>query len=59
MRSVIIKVSPNGETNIEAVGFTDNTSCVKATEWLEKALGKPIRREKKNEIQQKQEVKQQ
>jgi hypothetical protein len=58
MRSIVVKISPEGATNIEAFGFKDN-SCLKATDWLEKALGKPIKRERKSEVQQQQEVKQQ
>lgn len=40
MKQVIVTVSPDeGEVKIEAVGFV-GSSCAKATEAIEKALGK-------------------
>lgn len=48
MKSVIVIITPDGEVQIDAVGFK-GTACEKATAEIEKALGVPSTRKKKPE----------
>lgn len=60
MKEIIITFEANGDTKIEAFGFT-GTECLKATKSLEEALGKVGDRTMKagggDKLQQKQTVK--
>lgn len=49
MKTIEVIVSPDGEVKIEAVGFS-GSSCTKATEALEKALGVTKSKTKKKEF---------
>jgi hypothetical protein len=48
MRSIVVTVEADGSIRIDAVGFK-GAACTKATEALEKALGKTTSRNKKPE----------
>lgn len=47
-KKILIGVGPNGEIEIEAVGFKDG-SCFEATQELEKAIGAKLSTVKKPE----------
>ena len=48
IRRIIVRVSPTGETTVEADGFQGN-GCEAATKAIEDALGKPRERIRKPE----------
>ena len=48
MRTIEVLITPTGEIQIEAVGFT-GTDCEKATAFLERLLGAVTERRKKPE----------
>lgn len=50
-RTIEVKVSPNGDISIDAVGFK-GTDCEKATRFLEEALGVVGQKVKKPEFHQ-------
>lgn len=50
MKSIVVIITPDGEVQIDAVGFK-GTACEKATAEIEKALGVPSTRKKKPEYQ--------
>lgn len=49
MKEIKVTIEPTGEVKIEALGFTGN-ACTKATETIERALGKPGKRTHKPEF---------
>ena len=48
MKSIEIIISPSGQLNINAVGFS-GTDCEKATAFLEQALGQLTSKQRKPE----------
>lgn len=48
-RQVIVEITPDGEVQIDAVGFK-GTACEKATAEIIKALGFPVSKKKKPEF---------
>ena len=51
MKQVIIDITPDGETKIEAVGFKGK-GCAEATRAIEQALGAVAKTQKKPEFDQ-------
>lgn len=49
IRRIIVRVSPTGETTVEADGF-QGKGCEAATKAIEDALGKPRERTRKPEF---------
>lgn len=49
-KSITLTIKPDGSTNVDVSGFQDG-SCLKATEDLEKALGKVEERKLKPEAE--------
>ena len=45
-RRILVRISPTGETTVEAEGFRGN-GCEAATQAIEKALGTPRQRTRK------------
>jgi len=45
-RRILVRISPNGETTVEAEGF-QGKGCEAATKAIEEALGKPRERTRK------------
>lgn len=48
MKTIIVRINPDGTAEVEAVGFKGKT-CEKATAAIEEALGKVTRTKKKPE----------
>ena len=51
MRKINIDIGPDGSTSVEAEGYQGG-DCTAATRFIEKALGKILRRRRKKEFWQ-------
>lgn len=56
MEKIILDIEPDGTTTVEASGFKGKV-CTKATEWLEKLLGKVQKRTYKEDYWKEEHVK--
>jgi hypothetical protein len=53
MREIHIVIDTDGSVSVEAVGY-EGADCEKATEYIEQALGRPEKRQRKPEYYRRQ-----